>query len=653
MREPAAAPQVVRFGVFELDVGTRELRKKGVKLRLQDQPLQVLALLLERPGRVVTREELKQRLWAGTVVDFDHGLNMTVNRLREALGDAADTPRFIETLPRRGYRFIYPLDAVSGDRSNGVAPSDAPAYPLEDAPPKDVSPAARRRRRWPLALLLVALPTMSLAVLALNVGELRERLFGRPGASISSIAVLLSADSEQDYFAEGMAQAVITELGKIGSLQVLSYPSVLAYRQTAKPLSQIAREVNVDALLVGAVVHSGGRVRVTASLFQASPERQLWAESYESDVRDVLALQKDLARDVAARIGVKIAPREQVRLAVARRIDAEAYEAYLLGRAYLHKAPTASSYARAREHFETAIARDPGYAPAYVGLANVEMRAIGTPTRTAAQIRVKARQWIEKALELDDTLAEGHATLAGIAQQEWDWAGTEREYRRAIELNASDARARIGYTLFLLAMQRFDEAAAQGRHAQRLEPASPFVNTWAGSAYWFAGRRDEARASWRKALELDPAFSNASLMVARAHVTQGDYAQAIAELLKGLSFGERQPFLLGALAHAHARAGQRAEALKVLGELRRVEAEEPGYVAVFGSIWAYAGLGDNDQALARLEQAVRDRTDRAVYIGMDPLLDPLRSDPRFQALVHRVGVPVHASPPQHSPAHGD
>jgi TolB-like protein/DNA-binding winged helix-turn-helix (wHTH) protein/Tfp pilus assembly protein PilF len=652
MRELGGAPAVLRFGAFEVDLGARELRKKGAKIRLQEQPLRVLAVLLERPGQVVTRDELKQRLWAGTVVDFDHGLNTTINRLREALGDDADTPRFIETVPRFGYRFICPVNGAPGDRGTG-----APAYPVTGAPPIGAVRARWWRRRWALTLVLVVLPTLALALLALDVRAVRERLIGRPGASISSIAVLplknLSGDAQQDHFAEGMTEALITELGKIGSLQVLSYPSVLAYRQTAKPLPQIAREVNVDAFLVGAVLHSGGRVRVTASLFQASPERRLWTESYESDVRDVLAVQKDLARDVAARIGVRIAPREQVRLAVARRIDAEAYEAYLLGRAHLHKAPTAASYARARAYFETAIARDPGYAPAYVGLADVEMRAMGTPTRTAAQIRVKARQWIEKALELDDTVAEAHSTLARIAQQEWDWAGAEREYRRAIELNASYARARIGYTLFLLAMARFDEAAAQARRAQALDPASPFVNTWAGSAYWFAGRSDEATASWNKALELDPAFSNATLVIARAHVTEGNYPQAIAELRKGLSFDERQPFLLGALVHAHARAGQRAEALKVLGELRRIEAEERGYVPLFGAIWAYAGLGDRDAAFAALEKACEQRVDRIAWLNVDPLLEPLRSDPRFEELVRRVGLPTRGSPPRSAPTRRD
>jgi len=274
----------------------------------------VLALLLERPGQVVTREELKQRLWAGTVVDFDHGLNMTVNRLREALGDAADTPRFIETVPRRGYRFIYPLDGAPrtvrtvwlptthrrpdrpGRRrtsENRLARSMAPSMAAHPSPGSPSCPGARGRR--PQRPRSARTPDPSIG---------SQHLFHRGAA-----AEELSGDAQQDYFAEGMTEALITELGKIGSLQVLSYQSVLAYRQTTKPLPQIAREVKVDAFLVGAVLHSGGRVRVTASLFQASPERQLWAESYESDVRDVLAVQKDLARDVATRIGVKIAHR--------------------------------------------------------------------------------------------------------------------------------------------------------------------------------------------------------------------------------------------------------------------------------------------------------------------------------------------------------
>ncbi len=504
--------------------------------------------------------------------------------------------------------------------------------------------AGRRRRvMWgaTAGLLLLGLGP------GLNVGGLRDWLVGRPVAGeITSVAVLplknLSGDPAQGYFAEGMTEALITELGKISSLQVLSYQSVIGYRQTAKPLPEIARELKVDALLEGSALRSGDRVRVTANLVQVVPERHLWAESYEFDPRDILAAQGEVARAVARQIRVRLTPQEQARLTTSRRVDPEAYEAYLLGRAYSSKARTRTSWTRAKEYFEKAIARDPAYAHAYASLAELYMRPEGSPTRDPGDLRLQARRWAEKALKLDDTLAEAHTVLARVAaQQEWDWASAEREYRRAIELNPGHPLARIWYSQYLYAMQRFEEAVAQAKHAQRLDPVSPLINTWAGAAYFFAGRVEEAMASWQKALELDPGYSDASLVLARAYVKLGMNQQAVAELQKALIFNERAPLVLGALAHAYARAGQREEALKLVGELKRIEAEERGFVPPFGIIWAYAGLGDEERAFAWLERSFQERRDRMVWLNVDPLLDPLRSDPRFHDLVRRVGLLTH------------
>jgi len=505
------------------------------------------------------------------------------------------------------------------------------------------APGRRRRVVWWAAAGLVLLGVG----LGLNLGAVRDRLLGRPLAGeITSIAVLplknLSGDRDQDYFADGITEALITELGKIGTLQVISHQSVLAYRGAAKPLPQIARELKVNALLEGAVLRSGGRVRITANLVQAAPERHLWAESYDFDQRDVLAVQGEVARNVASRIRVRLTPREQARLTTSQRVDPEAYEACLLGRAYFDKTLTPTGWTRAREFFEKAIEKDPGYARAYASLAELYTRAeyLGPLTRDPRDGRLKARQWAEKALKLDDTLAETHTALARVTQQEWDWAGAEREYRRAIELNPSYPLARIWYAQYLWAMQRFEEAVAQAKRAQQLDPVSPLINTWAGAAYFYAGRADEGMASMQEALELDPSYSNASIVLARAYVKQGMYQQAIAELQKALIFNERESLVLGALVHVYARAGQREKALKLLGELKRMEAEEPGYVPPFAIIWAYAGLGDKEQAFARLEKSYQERRDRMVWLNVDPLLEPLRSDPRFHDLVRRVGLPA-------------
>lgn len=631
MQGGGSALQIVRFGVFEVDLKAGELRKKGVRIRLQEQPLQVLALLLQQPGGIVTREELRHRLWnGGVVVDFDHGLNATINKLRDALGDSADTPRFIETLPRRGYRFIYPVNGAPDTHLNVDKPSPHPG----------------RRRVMLLGASLVALA----AVLTLVSDRVRDVLFGAPASvELTSIAVLplknLSGDSAQDYFADGMTEALITELGKIGALQVLSYRSVAGYRQSAKPLAQIAHELKVGAFLEGTVLRSGSRVRITTNLVQASTERQLWADSYEFDSRDVLAVQGTVAREVASRVRAKVTPPERARLTSSQRVNAEAFEAYLLGRAHLFRMPNAASWAKAKEYFETAVMKDPGYAAAYAGLATLQLWHRGSPTRNLSDARVKARQLAEKALQLDDTLAEAHTTLARIAQEdEWDWATAERGYRRAIELNPSNAEARIRYAMYLYAMSRSEEAAVEARRAQQLDPVSPFVNTWAGAAYMQAGRFAEGTASCRKALEMQPNYPDASLVLARTHVTQRNYAQAIAELQHAIALAQRDSILLGALAHTYARAGQRDEALKLVDTMKRIEAAERGYVAPFGLIWAYAAL-DKEKAFAYLEASYQNgRPPRLAWVSVDPLLEPLRADPRFHDLVRRIGLPNRSAP---------
>ena len=518
-------------------------------------------------------------------------------------------------------------------------------------PAEAAAAGPRRRRAWWAATGLVLLGAA--ISLGWNLAGVRDRLLGwPPGGEITAMAVLplknLSGDAGQDYFADGMTEALINELGKISTLRAISYHSVSGYRDSPKPLPQIVQDLGVDALLEGAVVRSGDRVRITINLIKAVPERHLWAETYEVDARDVVAVQGKVARDVARHIRVKLTPQQQARLTTARRVNPEAYEAYLLGRAYFSKVPAGTSWMRAKEYFEKAIARDPDFAPAYAGLAQLYARTRGSLARDPGANRAQARQWAEKALKLDDTLAETHTALGWVTFHEWDWLGAEREYRRAVELNSSYALARIWYAQYLYAMQRFEEAVTHARVAQQLDPGSLYINTRAGAAYFLAGRVDEAMASWQKALELDPGYPDASIELARSYVTRGWHQDAISALQKALTFTEREPLVLGTLAHAHGRAGQRAEALKIVSELKRLE-ERVGpkdrNIPRFSFIWAYAGLGDNEHAFAYLEKSYDERRDRMVWLNVDPLLDPLRADPRFDDLVRRVGLPARSGPP--------
>jgi TolB-like protein len=511
------------------------------------------------------------------------------------------------------------------------------------------APERATERRSALWWTAAALVLLVLGALGLNVLGFRDRPLAYSVAGhITSIAVLpltnLSGDPGQDYFADGMTEALITRLGQISALHVISHQSVLRYRSTTKSLPQIARELNVEALLEGTVLDSGNRVRITANFVQAVPERHLWAESYEFDRQDVLGVQGEVARDVANRIQIKVTPEERGRLTVSRQVMPEAYEAYLLGRAYFYKARTPTNAARAREYFEKAIQKDAGYAPAYASLAELYIwtGGAGSLTRETSgylEGHLKAREWAEKALELDDRLADAHNALATVKQAEWDWAGAEEEYLRAIELNHSYAVAHISYAMHLYGMQRFEEAAAEARRAQQLDPAAPFINTWAGAAYILAGRDEEGMASLQKALDLEPGYYDGSIVLARTYVSNGKYQQAIAELERALAFNARAPAVVGALAHANARSGHRKKALELVEQLKRTGGREPGNAPTFALVWAYAGLGDKDQAFSWLERACEERRQRLTWLNVDPLLAPLRSDPRFTDLVRRIGLP--------------
>jgi TolB-like protein/Tfp pilus assembly protein PilF len=500
--------------------------------------------------------------------------------------------------------------------------------------------AARGRQRWWwFAAGVLAVPVV---LLGLNAGGLRNPFFGsRPTADNTSIAVLplknLSPDAEQNYFADGVTEALITQLGRIRSLDVISHQSMRRYRDATKSLPEIARELKVKAVVEGTVLRSGDRIRITANLVQASPERHLWAESFEFNHRDILAVQERVAREIANHVHARLTAADRVGPANARRVDPEAHEAYLLGRSYLYSARVRANGLRAQEAFEKAIAKDPGYAPPYASLSELLIRTRGGVGRV--EVIRRAQQLADKALELDETLAEAHLSLAIVKQVSLEWQDTERELRRAIELNPSYAIGHITYAMYLYAMLRFDDAVAHAKRAQQLDPASPYINTWAGAAFFFAGREREAAAALQRALELEPSFADASLVLARNDVVKRRYQEAIQQAEKALTANPTDPAMIAVLAHAHGRAGNRERAFLLVEQLKVMSPGTRGAFPDWGFIWAYAGLGDNEQAFAWLEKVFEERSARLVWLHVDPLLEPLRSDPRFADLVRRVGLP--------------
>src|SRR5712692_3598410 len=442
MLGPAPAGVAFRFGAFEVDLAAGELRKHGIKIKLQEQPFQILAMLLEHAGEVVTREDLRERLWpADTFVDFDNGLNAATSKLRQALGDTAENPRFVETLARRGYRFLAPVERPT--------PAPLPAVISLEAAAASARPALvplHRSRRWMGAAVLALLLSVLAALLfELNPGGLRDRVFGKK--SIRSLAVLplenLSRDADQEYFADGMTDTLITDLGKIAGLRVISRTSSMHYKGTGKTLPEIARELNVDAVIEGAVLRSGDHVRITTQLVEAASDRHLWAESYERELRDVLTLQGEVARDVAKQVNIKLSQEEQTRLASAHPVDPKALEAYLKGRYELYKM-TLEGTKKSIDYFAQALDKDPTYARAWAGLSEaLSLPSVpqGTWDSHPQEVLAKAKAAALRALELDGALSEGHLSLGLVLEREWLWSGAEKEYQRAIALDPNNARA--------------------------------------------------------------------------------------------------------------------------------------------------------------------------------------------------------------------
>jgi TolB-like protein/DNA-binding winged helix-turn-helix (wHTH) protein len=611
----------VRFGVFELDTRSGELRKAGIRIRLQDQPFKVLVALLERPGGVVTREELKRRIWPeDSFGDFDHAVNVAVAKLRTALGDAADIPRFVETLPRRGYRFIAPVD--------GLAPTATRSLIV----------------RW-IGLGAVAALLLLAALVGFNVGGWRDRISMGGTKPISSIAVLplanLSNNPDQDYFADGMTEELTTNLAKIGALRVISRTSTMRYKGTKKSAPEIARELNVDGIIEGSVERSDNRVRITAQLIHAPSDTHLWADSYERDLGDALALQDEVARAIASEIKVTLTPEEQVRLTSARPVDPEAQDFYLKGRYYWNKR-TPETLKKSLEYFQQAVDKDPGYALAYSGLADsyLMLQAGYYQVLSPKEAIPKAEAAAKKALELDATLADAHTSLAWSRfAWDWDWRGAEQEFKRAIELNPSYANAHHWYATYLFGMGRYPEAIAEDRKAESLDPLSIVISVdVAMEALRPARMYDQEMEQCRKTLEMEPNFPSAHACLSDSYAHKRMYNEAIAEMQKAIDLSGGSVFWVSLLGYTYAMAGRPDEARKILNELKARSNRE--FVSAQDFAYIYTGLGDKDQAYVWFEKAYEERSDVILNLNADPDFESLRSDPRFQELLRRLNFPA-------------
>jgi TolB-like protein/DNA-binding winged helix-turn-helix (wHTH) protein len=649
----------VRFGVFEADLMTCELRKHGLRIKLPEQPFQVLALLLEKPGEVITREELHSRLWqTDTFVDFDHGLNNAVMRVREVLGDSSETPRYVETIPRRGYRFIAPVEGIfvtapgthETESGHSSAPKAVAQFPESDALAGDYTSWNARIRRGVAQSRLVILAVATLAAVA---GLLVLDIFhiGKPSLVAGShewsksLVVLplenLSGDKEQDYFADGMTDELIANLAKIRSLRVISRSTAMAYKGTRKPLSEIARELNVDAVVEGTVLRVGSRVRITAELVQVSTDRHLWAETYESQIGDVLALQNRVSSAIVNEIRINLTQEERERLAKNPAVTPQAYENYLKGLYYWNKRSD-ENLTKAIGYFEEATHQDPQYALAYAGLSDSYAIISATifGTMPALEAAPKAKAAALRALEIDPSLAEAETSLATVKfNYDWDWPGAAEGFERAIRLNPSYATAYQRYSLYLMAMGRIQDSFTRIEKARELDPLSISINFSLGWRLYMARQYDRAIEQLRNTLEMDPSYELAHLVLGQAYEEKGEYALAIPELRKAVELSHGTPLMISALAHAYARSGNRPEAEKLLAELVVAESKKQ-YVSPYYFAVVYAGLGKNEQAINWLDKAFADRSNGLVFMRMEPELDKLRSNPRFIALQQKLNMPA-------------
>ncbi len=624
---PARA--TIRFGAFELDMRAGELQKAGVRIKLQEQPLQILRVLLENPGEVVTREEIQQRLWpSDTFVDFEHGLYNAIKRVREALGDSAENPQFIETVPKRGYRFIGSVIA---------------ANPNSDAAKKvilnEITPESRQLP-WPAVIAVIAAFGTLMALVGLAGFKMRDRSPGTtPVTRIQSLAVLpltnLSGDPAQEYFSDGMTDALITDLAQIGSVKVISRTSAMQYKQPKEALPEIARKLKVDAIVEGTVQHSGGRVRITAQLIQASTDRHLWAKSFERDTQDVFALEREVAEDITRELQVQVTSQTQAPLPRPRSVNPKALEAYLQANSHMYRFSRGSGDQQLRlasQFYREAIDADPNFALAYVGMANAHF---GTMQSSDEDVEL-ARSAAEKAVELDPALSDAWDVLGDLKGNSWDWAGAEKDYRRALALNPSNADAHDSLCGLLDDLGRLDAGWEECQIAQQLDPNHDHLE------YTFYKRHDYDRAieAVLTMLGSDPNNGTLHHQLYENYSAKGMYKEAIEQLERTVTlFGF--PKTAVKLRRAYATSGYSGAMREYATELEHFYKTNQIFMPV-NIATVYAALGDKDRAFYWLEQGYKRRGHCSgvpiMEIKVYPGLDPLRSDPRFTDLLRRMGL---------------
>ena len=665
MTEPAR----LRFGIFELDLITGELHKAGLLVRLPPQPFKILALLASRPGQLVTREEIQTDIWGNdTFVDFEQGLNFAIKKIRDTLGDDAETPRYIQTLPRRGYRFIATVEAMASppaiakeDNDQQAATPEKTPHPHADltlaggelvsappqeptpsplvqsagqmeGPPQDMRIGKPRRRYWRAAVPVCIVGALALLV-GFNVARLQEKLRLKPApARIESIAVLpflnASGDPDSEYLADGLTEGLINRLSQIPKLTVMSRGSVLRYKGQEPAPQAVAHDLRIQAVLAGRIVRRGDDIRISTELIDARDGRHVWGEQYHRRVGELIAINGEMAGAISRELRLTLTPQAEKSLGKHHTENAEAYQAYLRGVTLLGSYRPGGADASIK-YLREAVAIDPQFALAYASLATAYVQA-NQPA--------EARPPAEKALALDDSLGEAHRALAMIkCWQDWDWTGCEREFQRAIELNPNDSHAYHYYSHFLQGRRRFDESLVASLRALELDPLSPALNTHLGAEYLATQKLDVAMERLQRAIELDPNFPAAHQFLGEVYEAKGLAKEAVGEFLKQATLVGETPENVAELQRVFERSGLEGYRLKSLEFAKARWQKSHDNAHTIATL--YAALNQKDQALTWLEKGFEQRALWLIWLESDPTFAPVRSDPRFQDLLRRMNFP--------------
>jgi TolB-like protein/DNA-binding winged helix-turn-helix (wHTH) protein/Tfp pilus assembly protein PilF len=645
----APAVSAYRFGPYELRPRARELYKDGSRIKLRPQPFRVLEMLVEQPGDVVTRDMLKQLLWSSeTFVDFEQGLNTAVKELRASLNDSAEASRYIETVPKLGYRIIVPVEAVPFSQASdaGLGASAKTADTISAA--VKAEPAIRRPLfllRWPAIAGIVAVVSLAAAV---SWWWSHKRVGAQPTRGRAMLAVLpfenLTGDASQEYFSDGLTEEMISQLGRIDPerLGVIARTSVMTYKQNPKLLDQVGRTLGVEYVLEGSVRRDANTVRVSAQLIQVKDQTHLWSRQYDRELSNLLALQGEIAQEIADEIELTLGDKPPTKSGslhpAVSPISYEVYDLCLKGRYFLNQR-TETSMHQAAEYFQQAIDEDPSYAPAYADLADA-LALLSTWQYVPAQDFVpKTRAAALKALQIDDSLAEAHASLALIAEQyDYDWQTAEKEFRRAIQLDPGYATAHQWYAECLSLEGRFDEAFAESERARQLDPLSLIIATDDGVILYYSRQYDRAIEEFQTVRGMQPNFPRSGVIF-DAYIAKGDFGAALSEIDEDMGPTLNRAEVLAGQTYVYGRWNRRAQAERSFANFQEESKLHPEEAeAVSTKLKAYMGVGRKDDAVSVLEKCYEEHPNCLIALKVDPFYDPLRGDRRFQNLLRQANL---------------